>query len=360
MSITKRRLLKAVERVKHLPGGINLFRYSLNKIYRSYLKITGSTKVAHPSSIMLEVTNHCNLKCITCPREYAYGDAMDKGFMDISKLKKVVDEAFPYIDSIGLTGLGETMMYKDLENALDYIRSKNKGIITFISINAHLPNCVQVASRLADKIDTIQISIDGVEEIYDKIRLRGDYSFFIKNTKEIVEMCKGKRADVMFNFVAIKENFHQMADIVQTAIDIGVRYVNITPVNVAAVTEWNTDYYKLFTSDEFKSHFKRAKKLAESSGKIEFTYFDFEKESGFRKCDFPWSHFYVSWDGWATPCCAKPFPKEMNFGNVFEDGLMNCLNNKDYRNFRKMWFNNETPDFCKKCHMIDMPAIQME
>ena len=31
---------------------------------------------------------------------------MAKGFMDINMLKKVVDEAYPYVDSIGLTGLG--------------------------------------------------------------------------------------------------------------------------------------------------------------------------------------------------------------------------------------------------------------
>ncbi len=109
-------------------------------MYGWYLKRIKSTKVAHPSSIMLEVTNHCNLKCITCPREYQYGEDMDKGFMDIKQLKKVVDEVYPYVDSIGLTGLGETLMYKQLPEALKYIRSKNKGIITTISINAHLPN----------------------------------------------------------------------------------------------------------------------------------------------------------------------------------------------------------------------------
>jgi MoaA/NifB/PqqE/SkfB family radical SAM enzyme len=82
---------------------------------------------------MLEVTNQCNLACITCPREYAYGDQMAKGFMDLEKMKKVVDDAFPYIDSIGLTGLGETFMYKKLPEIVDYIRRKNDGIIISVS-----------------------------------------------------------------------------------------------------------------------------------------------------------------------------------------------------------------------------------
>ena len=133
--INSRRIKKAIRRLKSLPRGANFFRYTSNKVYGAYLRMIHSTKVAHPSSIMLEVTNHCNLKCITCPREYRYGEEMDKGFMDIAQLKKVIDQAYPYIDSVGLTGLGETLLYKQLPEALAYIRSKNKGIITTISIN---------------------------------------------------------------------------------------------------------------------------------------------------------------------------------------------------------------------------------
>jgi len=55
-----------------------------------FLRRNGSTKVPFPSSIMLEVTNHCNLGCITCPREYAYGDTMAKGTMILIKWQKLL------------------------------------------------------------------------------------------------------------------------------------------------------------------------------------------------------------------------------------------------------------------------------
>ena len=61
-----------------------------------------------------------------------------------------------------------------------------------------------------------------------------------------------------------------------------------------------------------------------------------------------------------TPCCAKPFPKELNFGNVFETSLMQCLNSKEYRQFREMWYKNETPEFCKKCHVVDLEPIELD
>ena len=358
--ITRRRLSKAIFRLKRLPGGINFIKYSSNKIYGLWLRLIRSTKVPHPSSIMLEVTNHCNLACITCPREYAYGEQMDKGFMHLDAMKKVVDEAFPYVDSIGLTGLGETFMYKNLPEIVDYIRLKNQGIIISVSTNAHLPISIKMAEQLADKLDTIQISIDGIGKVYEKVRLKSEYSFFYENMLQTVEICRGKRATVMFNFVAIKENYTDMADVVSLAGKLGVKYVNITPFNVASVTIHDKSYYDFFQTKEFKSELIRAKEKAKEFPEMEFTTWDIEAPKGFRKCDLVWSHFYVSWDGYATPCCAKPFPKELNFGSIFKDGLMKSLNNTDYRKFRKMWYRNETPEFCKNCHVIDLDPVLLD
>ena len=355
----KRRVKKAIRRLQSLPGGWNLIRYSTNKLHGWYLQMIRSPRVAHPSSIMLEVTNHCNLKCITCPREYQYGEEMAKGFMDINMLKKVVDEAYPYVDSIGLTGLGETLMYKQLLEALAYIRSKNKGIITTISINAHLPGTIEMVEKIADQLDTLQISMDGVGTVYEDVRLQSDFQIFYNNVKEIVRICRDKRADVMFNFVAIKENYHTMAEVVQIASELGVSDVNITPFNVAAVTAHSIDYYDFFHTDAFIQEVKRAKEAADAVGNVKLTMWDTQSKNEFKKCHLPWSHFYISWDGYATPCCAKPFPKELNFGNIFEDGLMYCLNTPGYLEFRRLWHRNEVPSFCEKCHMVDLAPIEM-
>jgi MoaA/NifB/PqqE/SkfB family radical SAM enzyme len=356
-----RRWKKALHRLKHLPRGLDFFRYSLNKLHAYYLRRVKSTKVAHPSSIMIEVTNHCNLKCITCPREYAFGEQMDKGSIPLERLKKIVDQAYPYVDSIGLTGLGETMLYKPLVEAVDYIKSKNKGIVISISINAHLPKSVEIAKRLIGKINTIQISIDGLHEVYDMVRLEGDYSFFIKNVQEMAEMAQAASGitDLMLNMVVIKQNYHQMADIVNIARDIGIKYVDLQTMNLASVPTWDIGFYEMYDTRDFKLALKAAREAAASSGVVLST-FDFEKPNNFQKCLLPWGHFYVSWDGWMTPCCAKPFPKILNFGNVFDDGLMGTLNTPKYRQFRAQWLNNETPDFCHRCHMIDLPQMDMD
>lgn len=347
--MTKRRLKKMVKRAYHLPRGIDFFRYSLNKFHSFYLEKTNSLKVAHPSTIMLEVTNLCNLKCITCPREYLYGDQMNKGFMDFEKLKKVVDEAYPYVDSIGLTGLGETFLYKDIVNAVDYIKSKSKGIIVSCSINAHLKNSAEIAGKLINKIDTIQISMDGIGEVYEQVRIKGDFKLFENNLKSIIKLAKNTDTDIMLNVVIVKENYRQMKDILEFAHNLGIRYVNMIPINLVAKTNEDISYYQFFFTEKFNKELDLAKQVANKYKDIEFTFSKLEKSAGFNTCKYPWNYFYISWDGLLPPCCAKPFPKELTLGNVFKDGLMNGLNSKEFQSFRKLWYKNEMPEFCNKC-----------
>jgi MoaA/NifB/PqqE/SkfB family radical SAM enzyme len=88
------------------------------------LKARKSTRVAYPSTVMLELSAHCNIHCTVCPREYGYGREMDKGYMPAPKAMGIIDQLWPYLDSIGLTGMGETFLYQDLEAIVDYIRKK--------------------------------------------------------------------------------------------------------------------------------------------------------------------------------------------------------------------------------------------
>lgn len=358
--MTNRKLKKALKRLKYIPKGKDFFAYSKNKIEYFALKVAKSRKVAHPSTAMLELTNHCNLHCITCPREYGYGQEMEMGFMDFEKLKNIVDQLYPYVDSIGLTGLGEPMFYKQLPEALAYIKAKNKGIITSISTNASLPKTAQIVETIKNTIDTIQISIDGVGEGYNQIRKNGDFDKFIINVEQIIAITKNSDTNVMFNMVVMKENYLQMIDILQLANKLGVNFVNFTLFNLASVTGIPVEYYEFFQSNEFITELLKAEQEAIKYPQIEFTSWDYKTKSGFRKCNFPWTHYYFTWDGFLAPCCAKPFPKELNFGNAFEKPVMQCINSKGFQDFRSLWFENITPEFCKKCHFIDLKEFSLE
>jgi radical SAM protein with 4Fe4S-binding SPASM domain len=355
--MNKRRLKKAIRRLANLPWNKYLLKYLVNKFLHFYFKAIKSTKVAYPSTIMIELTNLCNLACTTCPREYEYGKAMDKGMIDIGKAKKIIDEVWPYLDSIGLTGMGETFMYKEIGEIIDYIKSKNKGIIISVSTNAVLPNFIERVTPLIGNIDTIQISIDGLNEVYESIRKKASFQKLDENIKILSKLCNETSTTLMLNMVVTKENYSQMPLLVNYADEVGIDYMDFTLFNLASVTNLPQSYYEFYKSKEFLAAVRELETAMIKSKRVTVTNRNFSTDNGFRKCPFPWSHFYICWNGFVTPCCAKPFPKELNFGNVFESNVIDVLNSNTFRQWRELWFANSAPEFCHKCHFIDIEPI---
>jgi radical SAM protein with 4Fe4S-binding SPASM domain len=355
--MNKRRFKKAVKRILRLPKNKYLFLYLANKARHFYLKLVKSTRVAYPSTIMIELTNHCNLACTTCPREYAYGKEMDQGKIGVDQARKIIDELWPYLDSIGLTGMGETFLYKEIGEIVDYIKSKNKGIIISVSTNANLPGFMDRVAPLIGKIDTIQISIDGLDKVYENIRRKASFKSLDENLRWLAEKSRGTATTLMLNMVVTKENFHHMSLLVGYAEEVGIDYLDFTLFNLAAVTDIEASYYEFYKSPEFLGAVLALENTIRGTKRVSVTNKNFETENGFQKCPFPWTHFYICWDGFVPPCCAKPFPKELNFGNVFEKKVMDVLNSDTYRQFRKQWFANEAPDFCDKCHFLEITPI---
>lgn len=341
---------KAGRRALGLPRGKGFLDYARNRIAYFLASRLRRPALPHPTSLMLEVTNLCQLKCITCPREYLMGRAMDKGHMDLGAAKKLIDENHVYLDSIGLTGLGETLLYPDLVELIDHIRKRNRGIHIFISTNAQQPDAPEIVDAIADKIDALQISIDGCGEVFEKIRRNSSWQKYLANVKEIVRITGGRRARVKFNMVILKENYYQMAEVVRLARSLGIDEVHFNTVNLVA-NDWDVSYYGFFHSPEFRQALADAVAAARSEGVL-MGFDDTTTQRSFSICPFPWNHFYVTWDGYLVPCCAKPFPKEKQFGNVFRAGLMTCVNANGFIQFREMSRRGEAPEFCVRCQMV--------
>lgn len=347
--MNKRKIKKAIYRLSHLPSGVNFLKYAGNKIRSFQLRRAQSLEVAHPSTLMLELTNRCNLACTTCPRVFDFGKAMDQGNMPKHEAIKIIDDVWPYLDSIGLTGMGETFIYNDIAEIAKYIKNKNKGIVISVSTNAMLPDFLERVAKVVGIIDTIQISIDGLNEVYEQIRKNAKFETLDRNINALAKMCANTRTTLMLNMVVVKENYHQMPDVIKYAATTGVSYLDFSQFNLASVTNIDTSYYDFYKSAEFLAVISEVEKLQSTTKELSIT-FNFKEGNGFKDCPFPWSHYYVCWNGEMAPCCAKPFPKEKSFGNAFDSGLMTVLNNKQYHAFRSAWYGNKTIDFCKKCH----------
>lgn len=330
--------------------------YLHNRLALSSALLKRKPKLPHPNALILELTNYCRLKCVTCPRRYLYGREMDAGHMDIKKVKKLINDNYIYLDVVGLTGLGESLLYPNLVEIVDYINKKNDRITIFISTSAYCSKTVRIIGAISKKIDAIQVSIDGCGKVFERIRHGSNYNKFLINIKRLLKMVKGKRARLELNMVALNENLHQMLDVVKLAKTLAIEKVNFNSINLAA-HEWDISYYKIYASNEFKKRVNEVKVFCKQEG-INANFYNFGFQGMFRRCPFPWSNFYITWDGFLVPCCAKPFPKVKNFGNVFKSGLMECINSEGVVRFRKMSTRNITPAFCEKCSITTKVGFQ--
>ena len=147
--------------------------------------------------------------------------------------------------------MGETFLYNEIEEIIDHIKSKNNGIIISVSTNAQLPNFTARISKLINKIDTIQVSIDGLGEVYESIRKKADFKKLDENLRLIAGLCIGTDTDLMLNMVVTKENYFQMPLLVSYAEEAGIDYLDFTLLNLASVSQIERSYYDFYKSPEF-------------------------------------------------------------------------------------------------------------
>jgi radical SAM protein with 4Fe4S-binding SPASM domain len=115
-------------------------------------------------------------------------------------------------------------------------------------------------------------------------------------------------------------------------------------------TDLDPALYDFFTSEHYITALEEVQRRGAAMG-IEVGYFDMRQVAGFSYCNYPWNNFYIAWNGLIAPCCAKPFPELLNFGDVQERPLSELINDPALVAFREMSLRNETPSFCVKCHL---------
>lgn len=306
----------------------------------------------YPTGLMLELGNRCNLHCIICPREYVYGKQMNQGFMPLDKAKSIIDEIYPYLDSIGLTGLGETFLYPHFAEIVHYIKQKRKSIQITISTNANFVGFTDKIIPLLPYLDSVQFSVDGVDKVYETIRPNTDFSIIRDNIRAVVQAAK--HTELMINTVITKETYTDLTNVLRFADEVGIHNVNFNRINLASIPEKRNEYTDFFTGEAYQAVVRQLNTLKVEYPGMTFGGYRTEGTPGFQECTFMWKHQYITWDGYLVPCCAKPFPKELQFGNVFEEGVMNVLNGKRIQEFRRLWQKNITPDFCKYCNTIHL------
>jgi len=305
------------------------FSYRYSKIFKSKLAW------GKPFSLSIEPTTACNLACPECPSGLKQF-SRPTGRLKIEEHKKMLDEIEKSVFYINYYFQGEPFLNP---NFLEIIKeAKKRNIYTATSTNGHFINEQKSKEIVKSGLDRLIISIDGLtQETYEGYRKKGKLNKVIEATKNLIQAKKelnSKTPHLIFQFLAVKYNEHEIPEVIKFGKELGI---NETRIKTAQIYDYKNGN-ELITKDLRYSRYK-----LNSDGTYSL------KHKLNNHCWRMWSGAVITWDGAVVPCCFDKDAKHQ-MGNLLNKKFKTIWNNKKYQNFRLQVIKNRASiDICKNC-----------
>lgn len=270
----------------------------------------------HPE-VRYEVTDNCNAHCIMCPREK---HDRHHGIMDQAKYEASIDEVVTLgARMVVLTGFGEPMLDRHLEDKIEY--AKSKGLYTYIITNGSALTEGRSRSLLEAGLDEMRVSFYGMgSDTYNAV-MRG------------LEYTRTSQALI---------RFLQLRDALGAKCKVQLSYL-VLPKNEKD-TEKFREYWepRVDAIEIWRPHnFGDGKDYRDRGG---------EKTTCGRPENGP---LQIQWNGEVIPCCYD-YNNQIVLGNAFEEPVMDILRGRRYRALREAHRKGEFYRFpyCDQCDQL--------
>lgn len=311
---------------------------NMTRVFSSFQASKLSGKISHqgmPVSISIEPTTSCNLRCPECPSGLR-SFTRPTGMMKKELFESVINQLAPSLSYLIFYFQGEPYLHPHL---LEMIRSAaEKKIYTATSTNAHYLDDEAAKETVASGLDRLIISLDGTtQETYQSYRIGGKLSKVIEGTKNILRWkkeLKSKTPHVIFQFLVVRHNEHQIEEVEKLAKELGVDEVKLKTAQIYDF-EGGSD---LIPINEKYSRYKR-----NLHGQYSI------KNGLLDECWKMWHSCVVTWDGKVVPCC---FDKDAHFvlGDLNENSFREIWEGEKYHQFRKSLFTSRSEiEMCRNC-----------
>jgi radical SAM protein with 4Fe4S-binding SPASM domain len=301
-----------------------------------YSKWTGRPRpMAMPISISIEPTTSCNLRCPECPsglRSFTRPTGMLKNDL----FHRIIHELYPTLSYLTFYFQGEPYLNPRFLEMVRYASSK--GIYTATSTNAHYLSDEIARTTVESGLDRLIISIDGTtQETYESYRIGGSLAKVIEGTKSILSWrrkLKSKTPYVVFQFLVVKPNEHQVGAVRALARELGVDHVALKSAQIY-------DFEKGSPLIPDNPDFSRYKKTDDGRYAI--------KNGMLNHCWKMWNSCVITWDGQVVPCC---FDKDAHhvMGDLNTQSFEEIWFSEKYNAFRAVLLNSRKEiEMCRNC-----------
>lgn len=308
-------------------------------------------RITHPLiDLFWECTLTCNASCKHCGSNAEKKKYEKELSTDEIKqaFKQIANDMDPSKILINVTG-GEPLVRKDLCDVMQY--ANELGFHWGMTTNGILLNDENIEKLKTANMETISISIDGLEETHDLFRgVVGSYKVIINNIKKLQKANFVKHIQVTTVFH--KENINQLEKLYNVMVDLGIdswRLVSMDPIGRA-----NENNNLLLDGKEIKQLLDFIK-LKKNNKKLKLTYgcpgflgLDYEKEvrKHYFYCRTGINIASILYNGDLFVCPNVPRIKRFIQGNIRVDNFKDVWDNK-YIEFRNK--NRTICEECSKC-----------
>jgi len=301
----------------------------------AFKKITTLTKILYnykrrriildtfPIRLWIESSLACNLKCEMCPNKEIPNS--DKGIMEFSLFKKIIDEVKDFVNDINIHHRGEPLINNQLFDMIRY--AKSRGLAVRFHTNGTLLNKAKAMQLIDAQPDLVSFSFDGFQkDIYERVRKGAQFETTVENIKNILELKKQRRTKHPY-FVIEKIDFPHYENIVdRQSVDSllsDFKSLGLNEFLVKKEYEWTTSNAP-----------------------------DVSELRNYNVCTFPWYAMVICWDGTVTPC-PQDYMAAINLGNVRNKSICEIWNDTPYKELRSNLINNiESLPLCRRCDRL--------
>jgi radical SAM protein with 4Fe4S-binding SPASM domain len=288
-----------------------------------------------PISIAIEPTTSCNLRCPECPSGLR-SFTRPTGMLHENLFRHVIDQLAPTLNYLTFYFQGEPFLNPRFLEMVKYASAK--GIYTATSTNGHFINDEVARSIIDASLDRLIISVDGTsQDTYQGYRVGGSLEKVKEGAIRIVDYKKKMKSStphVIFQFLVVRNNEHQIPEVYDLASSIGVDQVVLKSAQIY-------DYKN--GSDLIPNQDKYSRYERNRDGTYSI------KNNLDNHCWRMWHSCVVTWDGKVVPCC---FDKDAHYslGDLSKSSFTEIWNGDAYNQFRSTILNSRKEiEMCKNC-----------
>jgi Fe-coproporphyrin III synthase len=316
-------------------------------------------KLSRLPILILNVHEHCNCRCVMCD----IWQRKDSKELDLAEFARHRESLLLLgVQNVVLTG-GEPLLHSNFEGLCAFL--KDCGVkVTLLTTGLLLS---KRAAALADGVDEIIVSLDGPEEVHDRVRrVKGAYRLIAEGTLEVKR--RNRELAVHARSTVQKANHRLLRQTVAAARSLSMDSISFLAADATSQAfnrelVWpgeRQDRIMLTLAEvealeqevaamarEFAAEI-RTRYIRESEAKLKRIIRRFREHLGELSpiaphCNAPWVSAVLEVDGTVRPCFFHP-----KTGHAATSTLEQAINSHDARNFRAS-LNISENAICKRC-----------